>query len=122
MVEVRGQLFSHFVGSYPDHHLQPHLSKSCDAPAGDLRIRILDGHHDTGHPSSHDGVGARTGPPLVMTRLQRGHQRGPVDRSAVGRSGLHGHPFCVWATRWPGGTRTDDAAIDHHYRTHPRIG
>ena len=73
MVEVRGQLFSHFVGSYPDHHLQPHLSKSCDAPTGDLRIRILDGHHDTGHPSGHDGLSARTGPSLVMTRLQRGH-------------------------------------------------
>ncbi|SVD33121.1 uncharacterized protein METZ01_LOCUS385975, partial [marine metagenome] len=112
MVEVRGQLFGHFSGSHPDHHLQPRLPKPCDALTGDLGIRILDGHHDTGHPSDHDGFGARTGPSLVMTWLQRGHQRGPVDRSAVGRNGFDGHPFSVWATRWPSGTRADYAAID----------
>ena len=66
----------------------PALRKSRQPAAGDARIGILDGAHDTRQSGADDGVGARRRHAMVRARLERHVHGGAACARAGARDGL----------------------------------
>ena len=78
VLEIRSKQFGSLNGPHARFHGNPSLLERGDALSRHRGVGILNGHHHSGHPRGSDGVGTRPGAALVVARLQRGVEVGPI--------------------------------------------
>jgi hypothetical protein len=77
-------------------------AQAFNAAAGDLRVRIFDGHHHARKTGSDQRVTTRRRPAMVRTGLERDPGGGAADVMPCGLRRTQGHDFGVRAARFLG--------------------